>query len=375
MNGFDRKDGERVRHEIYELADAFLCDGLSDDEVRRLEKLLCEDTEARRHYVRFMHQSAKLCRLSTALMDAPPEEGAAASLASAPRAQPSLGTPASFAPPSPFVGHLLPPVGMLLTYVVAVMVAGTSMLAAWAWKASGDVGRLAASARHTVATPRPAVVGKITGMKDCRWGEPAAATEKGADVCLGRKYHLVAGSLEITFQSGAKVTLQGPAVFEVESKSGGFLSSGSMTAHGDAPEKPGARESDAYKSEVIKQPFLYVRIPNPAAPMFLVADRAAEFRVSIGKPPEISVFLVRGLVVARLASTGHLKETSLPDLGATVTAGGNATYRFELFSSASEPSLTSAQQASKAASVYSVEKKKPDRNLPEKKGKGQVPAS
>ena len=57
---------EFTREEVYELADALLCDGLTDDEVQRLERLLCADAEARRHYVSFMHLSAKLCRCNSA---------------------------------------------------------------------------------------------------------------------------------------------------------------------------------------------------------------------------------------------------------------------------------------------------------------------
>ena len=36
--------------------------------------------------------------------------------------------------------------------------------------------------------------------------------------------------MEITYDTGAKVILQGPVTYEVESKDGGFLSLGKLTA-------------------------------------------------------------------------------------------------------------------------------------------------
>ena len=46
---------------------------------------------------------------------------------------------------------------------------------------------------------------------------------------LGRKYALASGLMEITYDTGAKVILQGPVTYEVESKNGGFLSVGKLT--------------------------------------------------------------------------------------------------------------------------------------------------
>ena len=48
-------------------------------------------------------------------------------------------------------------------------------------------------------------------MVDCRWTDPAAVAADRDLVALGRKYDLASGLLEITYDSGAKVILQGPA--------------------------------------------------------------------------------------------------------------------------------------------------------------------
>ena len=56
--------------------------------------------------------------------------------------------------------------------------------------------------------------------------------------------------MEITYDTGAKVILQGPVTYEVESKDGGFLSVGKLTAR---VEKK-VRSSKRQLSEISKFP-------------------------------------------------------------------------------------------------------------------------
>ena len=67
-------------------------------------------------------------------------------------------------------------------------------------------------------------------MVDCRWANPATASSESNVVPLGRQYALASGFMEINYDSGAKVILQGPTSYQVESASGGFLSLGKLTA-------------------------------------------------------------------------------------------------------------------------------------------------
>ena len=46
-------------------------------------------------------------------------------------------------------------------------------------------------------------------MVDCKWNG-------GSRVSLGQKCHLASGLMEITYDTGAKVILQGPVTYEVE---------------------------------------------------------------------------------------------------------------------------------------------------------------
>ena len=56
----------------------------------------------------------------------------------------------------------------------------------------------------------PPLVGRITGMVDCRWADPTTKASDRDGVPLGRKYALASGFMEITYDTGAKVILQGP---------------------------------------------------------------------------------------------------------------------------------------------------------------------
>ena len=78
--------------------------------------------------------------------------------------------------------------------------------------------------------PPPLFVGRITGMVDCDFSDPSTLTFSGAYVPLGRKYALSSGLMEITYDTGAKVILQGPCTYEVTSSAAGHLSIGKLTA-------------------------------------------------------------------------------------------------------------------------------------------------
>ena len=63
--------------------------------------------------------------------------------------------------------------------------------------------------------PKTELVGRITGMVDCKW----AGTAFDSPACsFGKKYELASGLMEITYDTGAKVILQGPVTYEVESR-------------------------------------------------------------------------------------------------------------------------------------------------------------
>lgn len=125
-------------------------------------------------------------------------------------------------------------------------------------------------------------VGQITGMVDCQWaGESSDATD-GARVLLGRKFALASGLLEMKYNSGAKVILQGPVTYEVESKNGGYLSLGKLTAR---------VETKADKTKGHKSPLFSIRTPTAT-----VTDLGTEFGVEVTDKGESKVYVFVGTV-------------------------------------------------------------------------------
>ena len=136
-------------------------------------------------------------------------------------------------------------------------------------------------------------VGQVTGMADVKWSDDQTATVHGANVSLGRKYAMASGLMEITYDTGAKVILQGPVTYEVDSLAGGFLSVGKVTAR---VEK---------KAEESNRPSL---IPNPSplftikTPTAVVTDLGTEFGVEVTKEGTTTSHVFRGKVRMRTAT-------------------------------------------------------------------------
>ena len=116
--------------------------------------------------------------------------------------------------------------GWSVAYLVATAIFGVGLLIG----SLMPVSRPQQIARQSVPLPSPAhpfpsSVGRITGMVDCRWMEnpkPEIRNPKQIEnqkseirnqksvVSLGDKFALASGLMEITYDTGAKVILQGP---------------------------------------------------------------------------------------------------------------------------------------------------------------------
>ncbi len=199
--------------------------------------------------------------------------------------------------------------GWLFSYAAATVLMGMAILGAWAYKVSLDYqlatvpnsrGLTGAGGRDAgeVTPPQPALVGRITGTADCRWADTDDA-RLGPAVPLGRKFALASGLLEIAYDSGAKVILQGPCTYEVESLRGGFLSLGKLTARVESGEwrvESGKSEIRNPKSE-ISNPLL--PLPSPLfsvrTPTAVVTDLGTEFGVEVDEQgrTESQVFVGR----------------------------------------------------------------------------------
>ena len=150
-------------------------------------------------------------------------------------------------------------------------------------------------------------------------GSPAWSTANGTGssrVSLGQKFELASGLMEITYDTGAKVILQGPVTYEVEAN-GGYLAVGKLTgklekkvASGQSPVA-----SEINKSQIPNPKSLTTDhrplttdsnpqslIPNPfviRTPTATVTDLGTEFGVEVAKDGASVVHVLKGLVEAR----------------------------------------------------------------------------
>ena len=136
---------------------------------------------------------------------------------------PSLST-THYPLPTDFIG------GPVFSYMVATVVLCMMVLGAWAYKITRDVPMATNEPAPSLFENDSQFVARITGAKDCQWPADAAVPMVGSYLPRGRKYSLEAGLLEITYESGARVILEGPCIYTVDSDAGGYLAVGRLTA-------------------------------------------------------------------------------------------------------------------------------------------------
>ncbi len=141
----------------------------------------------------------------------------------------------------------------LFSNLFSLLVLGLGALGAWMYQV--DIPQPATHARlqHPAAIPLKSnkpddleFVGRVTGLVDVQWADIQTATVHGAGVPLGRRYALASGQMEISYKTGAKVILQAPVTYEVDSRDGGFLSLGKLTARLEK-KGPGVRGQGSEK--------------------------------------------------------------------------------------------------------------------------------
>jgi len=209
----------------------------------------------------------------------------------------------------------------LFSNTFALLVTGLGLLGAWLYQV--DIPRVGdrnapSAAISKVSSPADTLefVGRVTNLIDAAWADEQTATVYGANVSLGRKYALASGLMEISYDSGAKVILEGPVIYRVESRHGGFLSRGRLTAklekRGEGSEKvvsgqwPVAGKEGAgvtgqdtaaanHKSEITNH-----KSPAPAfavrTPTATVTDLGTEFGVEVHSSGATSAYVFQGTI-------------------------------------------------------------------------------
>ena len=292
--------------EMRELLAALREDVITDAQAERLVKLLRGSTAARRTYIHYM---AMVANLRGSLADSPsprphfPEVGDQGSDTDAGSAveppnqvdqQSAISNQQSIAPiildlspplHSPLLTLHSPLGSFLFSYVAGAMLLGLGLLIGWTWKIHYDH-QLAGDVSRQVPIgdlPAAPLVGRVTGAVDCQWADSNTEAFEHDGVRLGREYVLLSGFLEITYDSGAKVILQGPATYEVESRQGGFLLLGKLTVRVEARAEGGGRmaEGDMGGGQ------------RAASGKFQIRNPKSEIPPSALRPPPSVLFSVR----------------------------------------------------------------------------------
>ena len=307
-----------------------LCDEtISPEEMEQLDRLLCTDASARQIYLEYLDLHARLSFGHAAgevangqwPMDSEERSGDRDQGSEAAN-QRSLTTSSSFdsqslalnsfpiitldvsdlpsplaSAPSPF--YITHP--FLFSNLFAVLVLSIGILGAWIYQIDtpqpiAHQNRPAVRSGNPSGADKMVFVGQITGMVDIRWADDSTGALGGARVPLGRRYALASGRMEITYDTGAKVILQGPATYEVNSRDGGFLSVGKLTARLDNAKLRAADQKSSLSTR--HSPLFTIKTPTA-----IVTDLGTEFGVEVGKNGRTIAHVFRGSVQFQTTAT------------------------------------------------------------------------
>ena len=256
-------------HEILELAE--LCSRLEDNRLTdaqrdRLAQLLSASEAARRYYVRALGQSASLQAYAAEThADAP-----------APRSRPM---------------HTRV---LVRRFSLSALAAAACVALAFLWPRNWFNPSQANAARAEF-------VARITGEKDARWSPSAGSMARGAHLRRGQRIELDAGYAEITFDSGARVVLEGSASLEIASAWDATLRRGKLKAD-VPPQAVGFRVANRFV-DVIDLGTEFTMIAD--------GDRGAEVLVNKGEVEasprssgELEPVLLREHEARRFGATG-----------------------------------------------------------------------
>jgi hypothetical protein len=273
-----------VREELFLLLGALANQTITPEQHRRLEELLSEGPEARQFYFDYLDLHFSLHDWQLRDEEAEPLAALRQQLETA---SPSAGRP-RFRQWMQYV--LVAAATVLLTFLVQ---------SAWrTWRPM----QAGAGENEYVAT--------LVNTADCVWSVGETWRE-GSRLPLG-EFRLLAGVVEIRFDSGAQLVVEGPAVLKIESTSGATLIRGKVVLKSDETAdafvlqtptstlldrgtefavavSPTGEEVHVFDGEVQRMPKL--KDPRRAAPEQITAGQAKQYAskaVTVGKSVPLS---------------------------------------------------------------------------------------
>jgi hypothetical protein len=194
------------------LIDAYLDGEISPVELEQLDKAICAAPENVRRFARRAMLHSCLDQQLSACDDALVEDvGRTSKLRASVR-----NVAEFFARPTP------------LSLTVAAVTLGV-LLVAMAFMAP-PVYRALTRTDSANDAPPPVIVAQITGLHEAVWSSRQIGGYRGAHLAAGHRLELKEGLAEVTYRSGARVTLQGPVVFNVTGPNAAMLQQGRLAA-------------------------------------------------------------------------------------------------------------------------------------------------
>ena len=168
-------------------------------------------------------------------------------------------------------------------------------------------------------------VAHITNRNNCQWQNDKLAPTTDR-IMQGDKFSLKSGLLEIVYDTGARVILQGPCTYTVESKIGGFLAVGKVTAKLEKKVAGRAGSNTSSPSlPVSKSPGLFfVRTPTA-----VVTDLGTEFGVEVDRSGATESHVFRGRVKIAMLDIAGGNRHQRPTEGQEVVLNQNESARVE----------------------------------------------
>jgi hypothetical protein len=179
--------------ELNELCNALIDGTLTDAQRAKLGEWLARSEEARQFYVRATSLSASLCHYASEMHADQPDIAAAS------------------------VTHEQRWLWWIAPFAAAACIAAM----VWAFKHAG-------TSNFAGESKSEEFVARLTASKQCEWAN--GALPPGTALQRGQSLELVRGFAEITFDSGARVVLEGPAMLEITSAWGTTLRKGVLKA-------------------------------------------------------------------------------------------------------------------------------------------------
>ncbi len=319
--------------ELYRWLDT-LCDGeLSSEELARFDACICRSPEARQIYIEYMDQHCTLPRLlgsPTPSLKAingqnlPLERQASSHTdhRAIEKAKSSSGA---------LWKNLLPDPATLDRYLERTPFVLFSTLLVLAgifigWRLHGQHGSESDSVVSENTTPAE-YLGTLIETANCLWQQDELGPTPGSRLSSGR-LELLEGTAEIRFDSGARVVLEGPATFMLETINTGFLSTGKLIAEvpkqavgftvrtpsgqfvdlgtefGVVVEPSGDSELHVFRGEVVAHPIAEKEESSHSPELFRAGEAARMYRGST----TVRHVAMKKEIFLRVLSQRHDKE-------------------------------------------------------------------